>query len=47
MNEGTFIIGGCDPILGSENADFDNDDRAVGATIGFGCDPILESENAE
>jgi hypothetical protein len=47
IKDGTFIAGGYDPKLESENADFDNDERAVGATIGAGYVPRLESENAD
>ena len=34
-------------MLESENADFYNDERSEGATIGFGWEPKLESENAD
>jgi len=47
MKEGTLIAAGYDPKLESENADFDNDDRAEGTTSAAGYDPKLESENAE
>lgn len=31
-------------MLESENADFSNEDRSEGTTIGFGQEPKLESE---
>jgi|Laugresu1bdmlbsd_1035121.scaffolds.fasta_scaffold271764_1 hypothetical protein len=36
MSEGTLMAGGYDPMLESENADFDKEDRTEGAMIGFG-----------
>ena len=42
-----MIAGGFDPKLESENADFDNEDRTIGATTSASYDPRIESENAD